>query len=1048
MVTPPTLRSKSLTAVASSLCKAFAANHGRRRAPLPLRRDLGEHAVATWFTAILVLSVAATTFPVAGAAAKEPGDVAADFLDAVHNPLNRTLEKTVRVVDASGKPVAGAAVTPWAIRTRRGHGPWLPNGYGESNPPTVRTDAMGHATIPFPKYAVAAERTSTIELTCRVSHPNFAESANHLVSVEPTELHTVEVLALKRGALVEVEAFDGERKLDPASLYVVSRRASLKERMRTNITSEGRLRLPRLSPGPALLRLAHLPKDGPASFSPLKRLELKEGEERLLRVAMEPAARVEGRLDSSVPRPVKDGRVLAAVIDRVDGDSWNVSEWRCGTTIREDGSFTLEALPSGRVQVMAHCAGFFARSGAKPARVDARSGESSAFLLPREFSIAAGTNEIVLEMERTADCRILVYFGFAAKPLKGALCRFWPKVRWRGGDEEDYSCIHHSARPGLINLEPSPSPSCDDHRFVALTNDAGRALVQNLPAGSFEFGVFHEGMELPIGAHGDRSVRVDLVAGRQTDVAVRMQETGSQVLGDLPKDSGPMGHGDESRWFIIKPRPVRSIPTQAEEDVLAGVVVDEEGHPLEGVKVDVWTWYLRHEAETDGNGRFSIERFEPGEVVEVEFTKPGYSPSLYLAQRAGEDDWVVVLTQGTWLEGKVLDPEGRPAAGALVRASRGPFQPPRGFRGDVATETYSDQEGRYRLDLEPGQYDVEVRLPGVGVAGRLGVRLAEKEKKPFDIQLTPGVTLEALVRDSITKKPVPGIVLWSWHHPGLEGTSDETGRLRVSGIPEGSFAFGVSAVGDDRQRPTGVAGDYARWWSAQAARKYEREQCAPEQFQRNFDSLSFDLKGDLFRAEIFVEPAVVIKGRVVDPDGKPVSGATVAPAKTGSGNSLTGDTRHSYRTDSQGRFTMKLPAGKGFAYNLIAHDGPFGPSRKWANGAGEPFHTAPGQVLENVELKLTRGAIVRGRVVDASGKPQARVRVQAAAVDMRDNRYYSPTTRTDEAGRYELRYVAPGRHFVQVEPFHSPAHQAPAANTRIVDVAGGEEIENIDFTAK
>ena len=37
------------------------------------------------------------------------------------------LKLPVRVVDADGKPMANAKVTPWALRSSQGHGPWDEN---------------------------------------------------------------------------------------------------------------------------------------------------------------------------------------------------------------------------------------------------------------------------------------------------------------------------------------------------------------------------------------------------------------------------------------------------------------------------------------------------------------------------------------------------------------------------------------------------------------------------------------------------------------------------------------------------------------------------------------------------------------------------------------------------------------------------------------------------------------------------------------------------------------------------------------------------------
>ena len=111
---------------------------------------------------------------------------------------------------------------------------------------------------------------------------------------------------------------------------------------------------------------------------------------------------------------------------------------------------------------------------------------------------------------------------------------------------------------------------------------------------------------------------------------------------------------------------------------LAGVVTDANGEPLADVKVDAWTWYPGTETKTDAEGRFLLRGFDRGEAVEVEFTKGGYSPSLYVAQKAGSNNWTIVLTQGTWLEGKVTDAQGpRRPGSAGPRRTRPVSQPAR-----------------------------------------------------------------------------------------------------------------------------------------------------------------------------------------------------------------------------------------------------------------------------------------------------------------------------------------------------------------------------------
>jgi Carboxypeptidase regulatory-like domain len=165
--------------------------------------------------------------------------------------------------------------------------------------------------------------------------------------------------------------------------------------------------------------------------------------------------------------------------------------------------------------------------------------------------------------------------------------------------------------------------------------------------------------------------------------------------------------------------------------------------------------------------------------------------------------------------------------------------------------------------------------------------------------------------------------------------------------------------------------------------------------------------------EIILERGVTVRGVVHDPEGQPVAGATVAPANTGTGNSLTGDTRFSVQTEKDGTFTMLLPASNGQKYNLVAHDGTYGEWRNWANGFLPPFETTPGQRIESVDLHLARPAIIKGLVVNARGEPIAGCRVQSRPAEMNGNRCYDPETKTQADGTFILEHVSPGPQILQ-----------------------------------
>jgi hypothetical protein len=466
--------------------------------------------------------------------------------------------------------------------------------------------------------------------------------------------------------------------------------------------------------------------------------------------------------------------------------------------------------------------------------------------------------------------------------------------------------------------------------------------------------------------------------------------------------------------------------------------------------VDAWHWVPGNETTTDANGRFQLKGFDAKDDIEVLFTKEGYSPQHFFPLRAPAKNWVVVLGRKTYFEGTVVGTDGKPVAGATIRASFGPFEANGYEITEVPLEGKSGKDGAYRLYVVPGTYDVQVSGGARGVFRRTGVAIRRDEAKPLAVQLQPGVRFEAKVVDSVTGKPVEGFILWQWRGARLFGRSNADGWIVVDGLIPGKTEFNCGG-GDEIIHESGVRyygnGPFGRWWSAEASNEWMRFYIheIDRNWQRNFDRLEFDLKVGMPPVSIVVEQGVTVTGRVTDPNGNGVAGATVAPALTGSGNSLTGDTRYSVRTEKDGSYRVVLPASNKATYNLVAHDGDVLKWRNWANGVSDPMQTKPGQKVEGLDLQLTKPATIRGRVL-MGGRPAAQRDVRTQAFDKRENRYHDPTTRTKADGTFELRFVRPGKHYLQVEPFWLNAQEAPQGS-KIVEVKAGETLDGVELIA-
>jgi hypothetical protein len=153
----------------------------------------------------------------------------------------------------------------------------------------------------------------------------------------------------------------------------------------------------------------------------------------------------------------------------------------------------------------------------------------------------------------------------------------------------------------------------------------------------------------------------------------------------------------------------------------------------------------------------------------------------------------------------------------------------------------------------------------------------------------------------------------------------------------------------------------------------------------------------------------VIAGKVVAADtGRPVKRARVIVTGAGRPRAAT--------TDDQGRFRVTvLPPG---TYSITATktgfvDGAFGQRR--ALRTGTPVELAEAQQRADVDMKLSRGGVITGRVLDEDGEPLSRAMVTVLRQQyVRGEKQLTPagTDQSDDRGQFRLFGLPPGDYFV------------------------------------
>ena len=153
----------------------------------------------------------------------------------------------------------------------------------------------------------------------------------------------------------------------------------------------------------------------------------------------------------------------------------------------------------------------------------------------------------------------------------------------------------------------------------------------------------------------------------------------------------------------------------------------------------------------------------------------------------------------------------------------------------------------------------------------------------------------------------------------------------------------------------------------------------------------------------------VIAGKVTAADsGRPVKRARVIAGGGGRTRTAT--------TDEQGRFTIpNLPPG---TYVVTATktgfvDGAFGQRRTLRTGS--PVELVDGQQRSDVDLKLSRGGVITGRVLDEDGEPLSRAAVSVLRQQyVRGEKQLTPAgiDQSDDRGQFRIFGLPPGDYYV------------------------------------
>jgi protocatechuate 3,4-dioxygenase beta subunit len=295
--------------------------------------------------------------------------------------------------------------------------------------------------------------------------------------------------------------------------------------------------------------------------------------------------------------------------------------------------------------------------------------------------------------------------------------------------------------------------------------------------------------------------------------------------------------------------------------------------------------------------------------------------------------------------------------------------------GEELRAAVTGADGRYRLEhLPSGSYLVTAEASDYLSPEPRFLRLAPGDRQEHDVVLRAGVTLRGRVRDEDGKPVVDVLVVASAGHrqrhtvPSTHvNSTEEEGAFALAGMEPGRW---VLMVDDPRYLPV----------------NHVARAPGPE-------------------VELVLRRGAAFEGQVLDADGEPVEGARVMAFPNPPDDPVR--VRAPVMTEAEGRF--RLEGLEARPYKLIAITG--GSIRR----VGTTEVTARGGTTR-ADIRLVRGKVLRGQVVEVGGKPLQGISVFASqdrgAVPEEEaftsRGEASGNAETDAAGRFELHNLAPG----------------------------------------
>jgi len=398
-------------------------------------------------------------------------------------------------------------------------------------------------------------------------------------------------------------------------------------------------------------------------------------------------------------------------------------------------------------------------------------------------------------------------------------------------------------------------------------------------------------------------------------------------------------------------------------------------------------------ATTGADGTFTTPALPEG-TFDLTVAHPQFAPAhtrVSFRPDADAPEVLLEMYRGGGLTGTVLDGKLEPVAGVRIVATQG-------TDGDSRiADTGSD--GRYFMDgLTPGTWTVsrqEARPSGASGNDSKLAAIREGETTTVDFDEKPRVTVSGTVIKG--DAPIPNASIYfvaidgSQPRDGTNGKSDADGRFQIGLLHGGRYQ--VSVVFTSAATASG----------------------------HSVVTLTIPDQSEVQQDIVFSTQAIA--GHVVDESGKGVKGALVTAVRQGT---ATGDVPRQATSMSVDDGTFRIDALDQGSYRVTAR------AKAFASAEEFPVVVSDDQPEPDLVLKLQRGWIMRGRLLDPQGRGVPGALVVVAPNGASESGYLP--SQTDANGVFRI--TAPADGSVNVAAI--AARFAPAVQTDVQQDGDGE----------